>query len=119
MGSNRIKVAQRNNGKLRFGFGEIRQYLFHHNFGGTIRTGRPANRPGFDIGHRRIDAIHRGRRAKNKMMYTGPAHFFQQHQSAADVVLIILQRFMGRFPDRLQSSKMNDCGNLVIVKNAL
>ena len=47
------------------------------------------------------------------------SHAIDKIQCSGDVVGIIFHRFMHRFPDRLQSGKMNHRIDLLILKNLI
>ncbi|MNI85529.1 hypothetical protein D3C73_1425330 [compost metagenome] len=64
-------------------------------------------------------AVHRGGRAEDKLMDSRLAHRLQQHQGTGHVILIVLQRFLGGLPHRLQADKVDHRGNVVFLKDTL
>ena len=90
VGANRVEVAQQHYGPAQIGFGQVTQYLFHHQLGATIGIGRAGGEI-FPQRHRRRIAIHGGRRAEHQAADPGAFHRLQQGEGAAQIVLVVFE----------------------------
>ncbi len=118
VGADRVEVAQQHYGPTRIGFGQVTQYLFHHQLGATIGVGRAGGEI-FPQRHRGRIAIHCGRRAEHQPEHARLCHLLAQHQGACDVVLVIGERDLARLPHRLETGEVDHRFNLVGGKQLL
>src|SRR3954469_6239667 len=105
MRADRIEVAQRYVTKIPTSGGAVGKDVLDHQLGLAVRIGRSER---MVLGERQAlgIAVHRGRGAEHDAAYTLAVHRLQKRDAAAYVVVVIVERPLDRFADRLQAGKM-------------
>ena len=118
VGADGVEIAQQHGAPARIGGGQIAQHGFDDVLGRAVGVGGGAGGHGFVDRHPRRIAVHGGRRAEHYRKHAGGGHFFKQNQAAADVVVVILERFLHALAHRFERGKVDHAVDLLLGKHA-
>ena len=119
VGSDGVEIAKEDDVPLGVGFLDVHHDLFEHALCPTVGVGTLPFRTVLGYGNLDGVAIDGRGRAENDVLAAVVTHDIEEHQCAADVVLIVFPGFLDGFADGLQSGKMDAGVEFVLVENLL
>ena len=106
MRAHRVEVAQDADRPGRLGMGQVVEDVLDVPLGAAIGVGGPGGKV-FADRHRGRITVDGGRRAEHQPTGSGLFEALQQHDHAADVVVVVGQRFGHRLAHRLEAGKVD------------
>ena len=105
--SHGVKVAQQDDVPFRVGFLDVHQHLLEHRLCPAVGIGTLTFRTVLGDGNLHGVAVDSGAGGEDDVLAAILAHDIDQHQRAADVVLVILPRLLHTLAHSLESGKVN------------
>jgi hypothetical protein len=109
MGPDRVEVTQDGDAPIGVAAVQVAQHVLDDQLGAPVGVG---GRQRVVLGQRQAlgVAVHRGRRTEHQLARIALHHGLQQAQRAQHVVVVVGQRLLDRFPDRLQAGEVDHGG---------